>query len=85
MLNSTLTNKGQTTVPADVREALRMKPRQRLLWEIQKNGSVVVRPQPSVLGLFGSLKPAKRFPGLQEEKEATRRAVASQGAREGLK
>jgi antitoxin PrlF len=85
MLQSTLTDKGQTTVPAEVREALKIKPRQRLAWEIQNDGSVVVWPQPSALDLFGSLKPAKTFPGLKEEKEGTRRAVAEQAAKEGLK
>jgi antitoxin PrlF len=85
MPQSTLTDKGQTTVPAEVREALKIKPRQQLAWEIQDNGSVVVRPQPSALDLFGSLKPAKPFPGLKEEKEATRRTVAEQASKEGLK
>ncbi|MEO8428109.1 MAG: type II toxin-antitoxin system PrlF family antitoxin [Verrucomicrobiota bacterium] len=85
MPQSTLTDKGQTTVPVEVREALKIKPRQKLAWEIQDDGTVVVRPQPSALGLFGSLKPAKPFPGLKEEKEGTRRAVAGQAAKEGLK
>lgn len=72
-------------MPAEVRVALKIKPRQRLAWEIQDDGSVVVRPQPSALDLFGSLKPAKPFPGLKEEKEGTRRAIAEQAAKEGLK
>jgi len=85
MPQSTLTDKGQTTVPAEVREALKIKPRQQLAWEIQDDGSVVVRPQPSALDLFGSLKPVKAFPGLKEEKAGTRRAVAEQASKEGLK
>jgi antitoxin PrlF len=85
MPQSTLTDKGQTTVPAEVREALKIQPRQRLAWEIQADGSAVVRPQPSALKLFASLKPSKRFPGLKQEKEGTLRAVAKQAAKEGLK
>lgn len=85
MPRSTLTDKGQTTVPAEVREALKIKPRQQLAWEIQGDGSVVVRPQPSALGLFGRLKPAKAFPGLKQEKEGVRRGVARQAAKEGLR
>ena len=84
MPSSTLTDKGQTTVPAKVRLALGIKPRQQLTWEIQKDRSVVVRPQPSALELFGSLKPARRFPGFKAEKEASHRAVAEQAAQEGL-
>ncbi|HOX04667.1 MAG TPA: type II toxin-antitoxin system PrlF family antitoxin [Candidatus Paceibacterota bacterium] len=85
MPHSTLTDKGQTTVPIEVRTALRVKARQRLEWVVQPNGSALVRPQPSALQLFGSLKPQRPFPGHRKEKEAVRRAVAAQAAREGLR
>ncbi len=85
MLQSTLTDKGQTTVPAEVREALKIKPRQQLEWIVQDDGTAIVRPQPSALDLFGSLKPAKPFPGLKTEKEAVKRLTADQAAKEGLK
>jgi bifunctional DNA-binding transcriptional regulator/antitoxin component of YhaV-PrlF toxin-antitoxin module len=84
MPRSTLTDKGQTTVPVEVREALKVKPRQQLDWIIQDNGTVLVRPQPSALDLFGSLKPAKPFPGLRAEKETVKLLTANQAAKEGL-
>ena len=37
MLESTLTEKGQTTIPKQVREVLGIKPRQRLRWHIDAN------------------------------------------------
>jgi AbrB family looped-hinge helix DNA binding protein len=82
MIESTLTDKGQTTVPKEVRDALGIKPRQRLQWDLETNGTVVVRPEPSALDLFGSLKTTKRFPGIQEEKAAVRKSVAARAARE---
>jgi AbrB family looped-hinge helix DNA binding protein len=82
MLESTVTDKGQTTVPKEVREALGIKPRQRLQWDLAKDGSVTVRPEPSALPLFGSLKTQKKFPGIQEEKAAVRKHVARQAAHE---
>ena len=85
MPQSTLTDKGQTTVPAEVREALKVKPRQQLEWTIQDNGTAIVRPQPSALDLFGTLKPSKPFPGLKAEKDAVKKLAASQTAKEGLK
>lgn len=85
MPQSTLTDKGQTTVPAEVREALKVKPRQQLEWIIQEDGSVLVRPQPSALHLFASLKSRKPFPGTKQEKEAVRRLAGEQAAMEGLK
>lgn len=83
MIESTLTDKGQTTVPRKIREALGLKPRGRLQWVINEEGLVTVRPEPSALALFGSLKPEVPFPGIQEEKAAVRKIVAQQAAHEG--
>jgi antitoxin PrlF len=83
MAQSTLTDKGQTTVPAEIREALKIGARDRLEWTAQPDGTVLVRPQPSALDLFGSLKPAKPFPGLAGEKAAVRRLVAEHAAKKG--
>jgi antitoxin PrlF len=62
MAISTLTDKGQTTVPGEIRAALNLKPRQRLAWCVEKDGTVSVQAQPSALALFGSLRSAKSFP-----------------------
>lgn len=82
MLESTVTDKGQTTVPKEVCEALGIRPRQRLQWDLSKDGSVTVRPQPSALPLFGSLKTQKKFSGIQEEKMAVRKHAANRAAHE---
>ena len=83
MIESTITDKGQTTVPREVRDALGIKPRQRLQWDIEADGSATVRPEPSALALFGSLKSRKKFPGIKAEKAAVRRHVAGQAVHEG--
>lgn len=82
MVSSTITKKGQTTVPLEIREALKVEPRQRLEWTIRRDGSAIVRPVPSALGLLGSLRPKKAFPGRKAERAATERAVANHAARE---
>ena len=74
MVTSTLTYKGQTTVPQEIREALGVAPRQRLVWEIRKDGSAVVRPMPSVMELAGSLKSEVPFTSIREETEAAQAA-----------
>lgn len=76
MLESTVTDKGQTTVPREVRDALGIKPRQRLQWDLAEDGSVTVRPEPSPLALYGSLKSGKKFPGIRAEKAAMRKHIA---------
>jgi len=40
---SKITAKGQTTVPQEVRTALRSKPGDLIAWEIEPNGRVAVR------------------------------------------
>ena len=40
---SKITAKGQTTVPRQVREALRSKPGDLLAWEVESDGRVAVR------------------------------------------
>jgi len=70
MPTSKITDKGQTTVPLEIREKLRWKRRQRLIWEPKKDGSAVVRAAPDVMDLAGSLKSDIRFRGVREETAA---------------
>ena len=85
MASSTITKKGQTTVPLQVRESLKVQPRQRLEWTVRGDGTAVVRAAPSALGLFGSLRPKKPFPGREAERVGTMRAVAAHAAKkEGI-
>jgi antitoxin PrlF len=80
MLESTLTDKGQTTVPKEVRDALALKRGHRLRWAIAQDGAAVVRPEPSALTLFGSLKSRENFRGIKHEKAAMRKAIAARAA-----
>jgi AbrB family looped-hinge helix DNA binding protein len=54
---STVTSKGQTTIPAEVRAALHAEPGTRLEWHVTPNGDVIVRAKTlSILHLAGTLK-----------------------------
>lgn len=55
--HSILTNKGQTTVPSRIRKALHLKAGDRIQYEI-KGDTVVIRPHPGAMAVFGSLKPS---------------------------
>lgn len=56
MIESTLTSKGQTTVPADIRERLGLVAGVRLVWHPMPDGSVKVRAKSgSILDLDGRL------------------------------
>ena len=82
MLHSTLTSKGQTTIPAEIREKLEMKPGDRLLYELQGD-KIVVRVHPGVKAVFGMLKgKGKRLPGgFEQERAVARQAWAERAAR----
>ena len=77
MINSTLTDKWQTTIPAEVRKALHLKPRQRLTYELVE-GAVLVKPQPETLkDLYGFLADGQAPADKSEEREAARKARAA--------
>lgn len=58
MSESTITTKGQTTVPADVRQSLGSAPGTKLVWSPLSDGRVLVRVKnKSVLDMVGLLTP----------------------------
>ncbi len=73
MPESTITAKGQTTVPREVREKLGAGPGTRLVWHIMPNGSLIVRAKThSLLSLQGMLKSPRGEPVPVEEMNAWR-------------
>lgn len=60
MIESTITAKGQTTVPAEIRALIDAKPGTRLVWSAMPDGSLVVRAKNrSILDMAGMLKAPK--------------------------
>jgi AbrB family looped-hinge helix DNA binding protein len=54
---STLTSKGQTTVPKAIRESLRLKSGDRITFTLMPDGTVLMRVKnKSVMGLAGTLR-----------------------------
>ena len=84
MTHSTITSKGQTTLPAPIRRALHLKAGDRIVYEIQGD-SVVIRPQPGVMAVFGALKPPAGKSGVpvEEARAKSREAWIAEAAREG--
>ena len=57
MIESTITAKGQTTVPADIRARLGAGPGTRLVWSAMPDGTLIVRVKSkSVLDMSGLLE-----------------------------
>ena len=54
---STLTSKGQATIPKDIRDRLRMKTGDRMTFTLMADGTVLLRiKNKSVMSLAGSLR-----------------------------
>ena len=56
MPTSTITTKGQTTVPKDVRDALDLEPGSKLRWEVRGGTVVITTERPALWALAGSIK-----------------------------
>ena len=67
MPESTLTTKGQTTVPADIRAVVQATPGTRLVWSVTPDGTIIVRAKTkSILDLAGMLRaPAGKAIGVE--------------------
>ena len=79
MATATLTSKGQTTIPKEVRDHLHVSPGDKLDFLIDAEGRVVVRPATlDVRQLKGMLKRKRAKPVSLEEMD---RAIAEGAAR----
>lgn len=60
MTESTISSKGQTTVPADIRALVHAKPGTRLVWSVMPDGTIIVRAKTrSILDMAGMLDAPK--------------------------
>ena len=63
MATATLTSKGQTTIPREVREGLKLEPGDRLQFTMLPNGTVLMRAKKrTVAALAGLLHDPRRKP-----------------------
>lgn len=81
MPKATLTSKGQTTIPKEIREHLHLHPGDRLEFVIDEEGQVIMLPATiDVTELKGILPPPKRPVTVEEMNQA----VKKRGGRRGL-
>jgi AbrB family looped-hinge helix DNA binding protein len=74
---STLTSKGQTTIPKEIREHLHLRPGDRLEFITEADGRVVLVPVTLDIGdLFGALPKPKRKVSTEEMDRTIREAAS---------
>jgi antitoxin PrlF len=78
MPSSTISSKGQVTIPKEIREVLRLDTGDRVLFVVRDDGVVELRPETvELLDLVGILKPAAdRHATIEQMNEAVRRGAA---------
>lgn len=79
---ATITSKGQITVPARMRERLRLRPGNKLVFEEQPNGDFVVRKKTGdIRDLKGIFPKPDRPLSIEDMDEAIAQAVIERDAR----
>ena len=78
MSTSTLTSKGQTTIPKDVRKRLNLQPGDRLEFVIDEDGRVLMLPASVDAAELGGMLKA---PARPVSVEAMNRAIRKRGGR----
>ena len=78
---SVLTSKGQTTIPKDVREALNLKPHDKLIYIIEKNRVIMMPSKGDILDLKGSVKENKPL-NFKKLRQDTKKTIAKKIAKE---
>ena len=81
MLHSTVTSKGQTTIPEKIRRALQIKPGDRLEYQVEGDRATI-RVHPGIRSLKGALagKKGKRM-SFAEIREAAAESARSREAK----
>lgn len=83
MLQSVVTSKGQTTIPKEIRDFLKLKPKDRIFY-IVEDGKVVLKPlRGDILELRGSVPPKDRPEDFDAIRAATRKAIAKKVVTQG--
>jgi AbrB family looped-hinge helix DNA binding protein len=78
MLQSVITRKGQTTIPKEIREFLRLKPNDKLFY-IVEDSKVILKPiHGDILQLRGSVPSRERLADFEKIRETTRKQIAKE-------
>ncbi len=85
MATSTLTSKGQVTLPKEIRDRLGLRPGHQLSFEIDAQGKLLVRPKTvDLMSLAGFLRRRRRRKSLRQIEDGIGRGAA-ESFRESVK
>ena len=82
-VETTLTQKGQVTIPREIRVRLGLKPRDRVAFEVEGDAVKIRRAAGKALAGYGSVKPRKKPEDFRTLREEFERGVGEEVAQEG--
>lgn len=82
-LTSTITTKGQTTVPKEVRKLLGLGPRQKIVYKIDKSGVRIEAAGKSLVSMAGALANEEPILPKKEERRIAQEALTQRHEKTG--
>jgi len=82
-LETTLTQKGQVTIPLEIRSRLGLKPRDKVVFELEGEVATIRRAPSKVLKWYGSVTPKQMPEDFRKIRDEFEEAVAEEVDREG--
>lgn len=79
-IESTITAKGQITIPKRIREFLHVKPKDKVAFEIE-NDEVRMKPAMDVESAFGIIRPKHKPENFSAIRETVEKAIAKDAAK----
>ena len=75
-LTTTVTQKGQATIPAPIRKRLGIKPNTKIVFELKSNNEASIKPVADFFSMKGSIKSDKPF-DIQAMEKAVEDAIVN--------
>ena len=82
-ITTTITQKGQVTIPVIIRRLLQLRPFDKLVFSIEEEKIVATPVKGDILELYGSVKKRERVVNLKQLRKKTIKGMATEIAAEG--
>ncbi|MBI2939655.1 MAG: AbrB/MazE/SpoVT family DNA-binding domain-containing protein [Chloroflexi bacterium] len=80
---ATLTQKGQVTIPQEIRARLGLKPKDKIIFELEGEGARLKKAPSKVLRWYGAVTPRQRPEDFRKMRQEFENGVAEEAASEG--
>lgn len=83
-ITTTITQKGQVTIPSDIRKLLQLKPLDKLIFSVEEKKIVATPVKGDILDLYGSVKTKGKAIDFKKLRKKMIRKMALKIAGEGM-